>query len=149
MALSVETVNRLFASGRNYASTIAGFIGGIGIMSASQSKGLSDAFSEIFNGLSMILHGATSAWAILIVAFPIIGGIMGKLASNSATTANQATQVNAAVKDPNSPITKDTAASIIDATTNLDVVKTSETKIAVTDAEIANKVPSAIVQPAA
>src|SRR5579862_9785094 len=103
MALSVETVNRLLASGRNYASTVVGFIGGIGIMSASQSKGLTDALGEIINGLSMIVHGAASAWSILVVAFPVIGAVMARLASKSATTNNQATQLQAAVKDPNTP----------------------------------------------
>lgn len=114
MALSVETVGRLLASGRNYVSTIVGFIGGVGIMSASQSKGLGDAFTEIFNGLSMVVHGATSAWAILIVAFPIIGAIMAKFASNSASTPNQAASVNAAIKDPNTPITMEIKAAVLD-----------------------------------
>jgi short subunit fatty acids transporter len=148
MALSVETANRLLASGRNYASTIVGFIGGIGLMSASQSKGLSDAFAEMFNGLSMIVHGATSAWAILVVAFPVIGAVMAKLASNSATVDNQAVQVKAAVKDPNTQVSKEASANILEATTSLDVVKKDETKITVTDPEIAQKVPSAAVQPA-
>lgn len=125
MAFSTETIGRLLASGRNYASTIAGFIGGIGLMSASQSKGLTDAFNEIFNGLSMIVHGATSAWAILIVAFPVIGAIMAKFASNSATTVSQAKAVKAAVDDPNTvivpeakvAITTAAAAAVADPTT--------------------------------
>ena len=78
MAISSETIGRLLASGRNYASTIVGFIGGIGLMSASQQKGFSDAIGEIFNGLSQVVHGATSLWQILIVAFPIIGILMAK-----------------------------------------------------------------------
>lgn len=119
MAFSVETVNRLLASGRNYVSTTVGFIGGIGLMSASQNKGLTDAFSEIFNGLSMVVHGATSAWAILIVAFPIIGGIMAKLASNSATTDNQAKQLKAAIIDPNTPIAPEVKATVLDAATEV------------------------------
>lgn len=123
MALSVETVNRLLASGRNYASTIAGFIGGIGIMSASQSKGLTDAFAEIFNGLSMIVHGATSAWAILIVAFPIIGTIMARMASNSATTKNQAAQVQAAIADPNTPVPTEVKVAVVNAAARLPEVE--------------------------
>lgn len=115
MQISTETVGRLLASGRNYASTIVGFIGGVGIMSASQSKGLTDAFNEIFNGLSMIFHGATSAWQIIIVAFPIIGAVMAKFASNSATVVNQAAAVQAAVKDPNTPVAPEAKASILDA----------------------------------
>lgn len=113
MALSTETVGRLLASGRNYASTIVGFIGGVGVVSASQSKGLSDSFTEIFNGLSMVFHGATSLWQILVVAFPIIGVILAKLASNSAKVTNQAPAVLAAVKDPATPIPPETKIAII------------------------------------
>ena len=104
MALSVETVNKLLASGRNYISTVVGFVGGIGLMSASQQKGVSDAFGEIFNGLSQIVHGATSLWGILVVAFPIIGIWMAQIAKNSATVSSQAPAVLAAAKDPNTPI---------------------------------------------
>lgn len=113
MALSSETVGRLLASGRNYASVVVGFIGGVGVVSASQQKGLSDALSEIFNGLSMVFHGATSLWQILIVAFPIIGVIMAKMASNSAKMTNQAPAVLAAVKDPATPIPPETKTAII------------------------------------
>ena len=113
MAISSETIGRLLASGRNYASTIVGFIGGIGLMSASQQKGFSDAIGEIFNGLSQVVHGATSLWQILIVAFPIIGIFMAKLASNSAKVSNQAPAVLAAVVDPNTPITPETNTAIV------------------------------------
>lgn len=113
MTISSETVGRLLASGRNYASTVVGFIGGVGVISAAQSKGLTDALGEIFNGLSMIVHGATSMWQILVVAFPIIGIVMAKMASNSAKTVNQAAAVQAAVVDPNTPISPETKASIV------------------------------------
>jgi hypothetical protein len=112
VAFSSETIGRLLASGRNYASTIAGFIGGVGLMSASQSKGLTDAFNEIFNGLSMIVHGATSAWAIIIVAFPVIGGIMAKFASNSATMVSQAKALKAGVDDPNTVVAPEAKVAI-------------------------------------
>jgi hypothetical protein len=113
MALSSETVNRLLASGRNYASTLVGFIGGIGVVSAAQDKGLMDAVNEIFNGLSMVFHGATSLWQLLVVAFPIIGLVMGKLASNSAKVTNQAAAVKAAVVDPNTPIPPEAKTAIV------------------------------------
>lgn len=113
MTLSAETINRLLASGRNYASTVVGFIGGVGIVSASQSKGLTDALNEILNGLSMIVHGATSLWQILIVAFPIIGIVMAKFASNSAKVTNQAAAVKAAVIDPNTPIPPEAKTAIV------------------------------------
>lgn len=113
MALSVETVNKLFASGRNYISTIVGFVGGIGLMSAAQQKGVMDALNEIFNGLSQIFHGATSLWGILIVAFPAIGIWMAQMAKNSASVPNQAASLQAAVADPNTPITPETKTTIV------------------------------------
>ncbi len=115
MAFSTETVGRLLASGRNYASTIVGFVGGIGLMSAAQQKGFTDALNEIFNGLSQIIHGATSLWQILIVAFPIIGVLMARMASNSAKVSNQAPAVLEAIKDPNTPITPEVKAAVIQA----------------------------------
>lgn len=139
MAFSTETVGRLLASGRNYASTIVGFIGGVGLMSASQSKGLSDAFAEMFNGLSMVFHGATSAWQIIVVAFPIVGVVMAKMASNSAKVTNQAAAVQAAVKDPNTAVAIEAKASILDAAANAaPLAKPIEVK----DEALATLVPS-------
>ncbi len=119
MSISTETIGRLYASGRNYISVAVGFIGGIGIVSASQSKGLTDSLNEIYNGISMILHGATSLWQILIVAFPIIGVAMAKLASNSAKTTNQAVAVKAAIVDPNTPIAPEVKATVLEAATEV------------------------------
>jgi hypothetical protein len=113
MAISTETIGRLLASGRNYASVLVGFVGGVGVVSASQQKGLTDALNEIFNGLSMVFHGATSLWQILVVAFPIIGVVLAKFASNSAKVTNQAAAVQAAVKDPNTPIPPETKTAIV------------------------------------
>lgn len=137
MAFSVETVNRLLASGRNYASTIVGFIGGVGLMSASQSKGLTDAISEMINGLSMIVHGAVSAWGILIVAFPIIGGIMAKMASNSAKPSNQAVSLQAAVNDPKTIVPMEAKVALLDATAALKEVDKTK-PIVVTDQKLAD-----------
>lgn len=119
MAISTETIGRLLASGRNYASTIVGFIGGVGLVSASQQKGLTDALTEIWNGLSQIVHGATSLWQILIVAFPIIGVLMARMASNSAKVSNQAPAVLAAIKDPNTPVTPEVKAVVLEAATEV------------------------------
>lgn len=113
MALSTETIGRLLASGRNYASLIVGFVGGVGVISASQQKGFTDALNEIFNGLSMVFHGATSLWQILIVAFPVIGVAMAKFASNSAKVTNQAAAVKAATVDPNTPIPPEAKTAIV------------------------------------
>lgn len=115
MPISTETVGRLLASGRNYVSTVVGFIGGIGLMSAAQQKGVTDAFTEIFNGLSQIVHGATSLWGILVVAFPIIGIWMAQIASKSASVPKQAEAIKAAVADPNTPIPPEAKKAIVDA----------------------------------
>lgn len=141
MAISSETVGRLLASGRNYASMFVGLVGGIGLMTAAQSKGLGEAFTEIFSGLNMIAHGASSAWQILIVAFPIVGVILAKWASNSAKVDNQAAAVQAAVKDPNAPVSLEAKAAILDATANLAEVK-KDRPIEVTDPVLANAVPA-------
>lgn len=119
MAFSTETINRLLASGRNYASVVVGFVGGVGVISAAQQKGFTDALNEIFNGLNMVFHGATSLWQILIVAFPVIGVAMAKLASNSAKVTNQAPAVLAAVKDPATAIPPETKTAILEAATEV------------------------------
>ena len=115
MAISSETIGRLLASGRNYISTIVGFIGGIGLMSVSQQKGVSDAFNEIFNGLSEIVHGATSLWGVLVVAFPVIGVWMSQMASKSATVTSQAAALKTAVADPKTSIPPEAAKNIVEA----------------------------------
>ncbi len=120
MQISTETAGKLLASGRNYVSTIVGFIGGIGLMSASQQKGFTDALNEIFNGLSQIVHGATSLWQILIVAFPIIGVWMASMAKKSASTPSQAASLKAAVNDPNTTISPET--KVVIAATAADAV---------------------------
>lgn len=145
MAFSTETIGQLLASGRHYVSTTVGFIGGIGIMSAAQSKGLTDAINEIFQGLNMIAHGATSAWAILVVAFPVIGAIMAKFASNSASLPSQAAAVKAAVEDPNTPVPLEAKAAILDATAKLPEV-VSDIKVA--DPTLAAVTESSQVKPA-
>ncbi len=120
MAFSTETIGRLYASGRNYANLAIGFASGIGIISAAQNKGLMDSLSEIGNGISQIVHGATSAWQILaVVAAPIIGPILAKMASNSAKVTNQAPAVLAAIKDPNTPISAEVKSTVIEAATEV------------------------------
>lgn len=137
MAFSTETIGRLLASGRNYASTVVGFIGGIGVISAAQNKGLTDALNEIFTGLSQVVHGATSLWQILIVAFPIIGVVMAKIASNTAKTSNQAAAVKIAVNDPNTPVSAETKATVLATVVDLKEVP-KDTVIPVNDPVVAN-----------
>lgn len=120
MAISTETIGRLYASGRNYINLGIGFASGVGILSASQNKGLTDALGEMYNGVSMIVHGATSAWTILaVVAAPIIGPILARMASNSAKTVNQAASVKAAIVDPNTEIKPEVKAAVLEAATEV------------------------------
>lgn len=118
MALSTETIGRLYASGRNYINLGIGFASGIGLLSAAQNKGLMDALTEMYNGISMIVHGATSAWTILaVVLAPIVGPILARWASNSAKVENQAAAVKAAIVDPNTPITPEAKVAVLEAAT--------------------------------
>lgn len=137
---SVETVGKLYASGRNLVSTAVGLIGGIGLMSAAQSKGMMDALQQIYDGIALIVSGSTSLWNILLVAFPIIGGLMAKYASNSAKTDNQAAAVTAAIKDTNTPISIETKAAVLESVANIEEVKTPVIKVA--DPVLAELVPS-------
>ena len=139
MNISTETIGKWLAEGRNYGSTIVGFIGGIGLMSAAQQKGLTDALGEIYNGLSLIVHGATSFWQILVVAFPIIGVVFAKMAKKSATVDSQTAAIAAAVKDPNTQLSLNAKASLLDATAEAaPLAKPIEIK----DAMLAAAVPS-------
>jgi hypothetical protein len=149
MALSVEGLNKGLAQVRGYSQYFMGLATAVGVMTAAQQKEAYEAMGEIVNGLSQVLHGTTNLWSIgVVVLGPMVSIALSQWSKHTATTQSQAAQVNAAVKDPNSAINKDTAASILDATTSLDVVKKDETKIVVKDEALANKVPSPVVQPA-
>ena len=124
MKFSVETLGKIAAQGRNYASMLVGFIGGVGIISASQSKGLTDSLTEIANGVSQIVHGATSIWQILIAAFPFIAVWFASIAGKSATTDSQAAAVKAAVNDPTKPVSLQAKANIMDTAVAAGEVKT-------------------------
>lgn len=142
MQISTETIGKWLAEGRNYGSIIVGFVGGVGVVSASNSKGLTDSINEIFNGLSMVVHGATSFWQILAVAFPIIGVVFAKLAKKSASVDNQAASLKAAAQDPNTTISKQATADILTATVETaPLAKPIEVK----DKELANSIPSSLV----
>lgn len=144
MKFSVETLGKIAAQGRNYASMLVGFIGGVGIISAAQSKGLTDSLNEIAAGVSQIIHGATSIWQILIAAFPFLAVWFAKMAGNSAKTTSQAAAVQAAVKEangnPNTQLPLQTKAAILDAAASLPEVK--PTTIKVSDPVLAVAVPA-------
>lgn len=120
MAFSTETIGRLYASGRNYINSGLGLLTGIGLMSAAQNKGLTDSLTEIYNGVSQIVHGATSAWQIIaVVAAPILTPLIARWASKSATVANQSVAVVTAIKDPNTPIAPEVKATVLEAATEV------------------------------
>lgn len=120
MGISTETIGRLYASGRNYINSGVGLLTGIGLMSAAQNKGLMDALNEMYNGVSQIVHGATSAWTILAVLLaPIVTPILSRMASNSAKVENQAPKVLEAIKDPNTPISPEVKAAVLEAATEV------------------------------
>jgi hypothetical protein len=140
MTFSTETIGRLYASGRNYINSGLGLLTGIGLMSAAQNKGLTDSLTEIYNGVSQIVHGATSAWQIIaVVAAPILTPIIARWASKSATVDSQAAAVQTAAKDPNTVVSQVAKASMLDA-----VAETAPLAkpIVIKDAALAAAVPS-------
>lgn len=142
MKISTETVGKWLAEGRNYGSIAVGFIGGIGIVSVPQQKGLSEAISQMYDGAMLIVTGASSFSQIVMVAFPIIGVALAKWAKNSAKVDNQAAAVQAAAKDPNTDISMNAKASMLDAVAEaVPLAKPIEVK----DKALANTVPSDLV----
>lgn len=114
MAFSVETVARLMASARGYAQFGVGALTSIGLLSAANSKGLTDGFADVFAGITQTIHGFTSIWQILaVVMAPIASVVLAKWSSNTAKTVNQAAAVKAAVADPNTPITPEVKTAIV------------------------------------
>jgi len=145
MNFSVETINRLLASGRGYAQYVAGAATMFGLLSAADNKAILDAITQIYTGMTQVVHGGEALW---IVLGPIASVALARWSSSSAKTVNQATQVAAAVKDPNTPVTIEAKAAVLDATANLPEVK-KDKPIEVTDSKLAHLVPAANVVPSA
>lgn len=142
MNISTETIGKWLAEGRNYGSMILGFATGVGLMTAAQQQGMLDALHQMYQGVTLIVSGATSFWQILIVAFPIVGVVFAKWAKNSAKVDNQAAAVQAAAKDPNTNISLQATASILDAAATAAPLANP---IEVKDPVLANAVPSNLV----
>lgn len=123
MAFSTETIGKWLAEGRNYGSMILGFATGIGLMTAAQQQGLTDAIHQMYQGVTMIVSGATSFYQILIVAFPIVGVMFAKWAKKSATVDSQSAAVAAAVADPLTPVSLEAKVNIANATAKLPEVE--------------------------
>lgn len=115
MAISSETIGKWLAEGRNYGSMILGFATGIGLMTAAQQQGMTDAIHQMYQGVTLIISGATSFYQILIVAFPIVGVLLAKMAKKSATVDSQAAALQTAAKDPNTVVSTQATAAILDA----------------------------------
>ncbi len=139
MKISTETIGKWLAEGRNYGSMILGFATGIGLMTAAQQQGMMDAIHQMYQGVTLIISGATSFWQILIVAFPVIGVVFAKWAKKSATVDSQAAALQAAAKDPNTQVSTQATAAILDAAAETAPLKD---KIKVTDPILAEAVPS-------
>ncbi len=139
MAFSTETIGKWLAEGRNYGSMILGFATGIGLMTAAQQQGLTDAIHQMYQGVTMIVSGATSFYQILIVAFPIVGVMFAKWAKKSATVESQSAALVAAAKDPNTTLSKAATANLLEATVEAaPLAKPIEIK----DKELAEAIPS-------
>lgn len=145
MGLSIETVRRFYASGRNYANYFLGVATTLGFVSASQSKTLTDSFNEIVNGVSQIVHGATSIWQVgVVVLGPVTGVILARFASNSASTASQMASVKAAANDPTDPEkAKAAQAAMLTAVTTTNGINVEG--VIKAPPEVASAVPSAQV----
>ena len=113
MKISTETIGKWYAEGRNYGSMALGLLTGIGVMSAAQQQGMMDAINQMYQGVLMIVSGATSFYQILIVAFPIVGVMLAKWAKKSATVDSQSKAVLTAAQDPNTEISKGATANLL------------------------------------
>jgi hypothetical protein len=138
MALSVETVNRLLASTRGYTQYVVGIATGVGLLKAANGTAITDAMGEMLDGLSHVFHGGQALW---IAILPIMSFALSQWSSWTAKTSNQAAQVAAAVKDPNTVLTQDTKASLLDGAASLPEVK-KDVPIVVTDTNLASAVPA-------
>lgn len=113
MKISTETIGKLYAEWRNYGSMALGLLTGIGLMSAAQQQGMMDAINQMYQGVLMIVSGATSFYQILIVAFPVVGIMFAKMAKKSATVDSQSKAVLTAAQDPNTEISKGATANLL------------------------------------
>lgn len=149
MKFTTEDIGRLLASGRGYAQAGVGLVFGVGLTNAAQNKGFIDSITEMYNGLMMVIHGATSFWQIAIAVFgPLASFALAKWSSNSAKTVNQSASVNAAVKEAvadNKPIPLVVKANAIDTAAQIPEVKENNPTIKVGDPKLANAVPAEMV----
>ena len=142
MALSIETTNRLLATARGYSQYVIGLGTAVGVLSAANGQDVGQAFTQIYDGVSQIITGGHTLW---VIALPICSYLLARMSSTSAKTSNQAAQVQAAVKDPNTILDRDAKASLLDAAANLDEVDKAH-PIIVTSHALAAAVPATNVR---
>lgn len=117
-------------------------------MSAANSRTLLDSIGEVFAGIQQIAHGFSSIWQVgVAVIGPIAAVALARWSSNTAKTVNQAASVQAAVLDPNTVVSVQAKAALLDATANLNEVK-KDAPILVTDPVLAAIVPASNVKAA-
>lgn len=138
--LSLETIAKLYAQGRNYVNMGLGAVVMFGMMTASQQKSVMDGLTDIWTGLGQAFTGASHIWQVgVIVVGPIITAYLAKKAGNSASTQSQGDSLKARAADPNG--SGNEAKSVaLDVATTLPGVKI-EGKI-IASPEVAAAVPS-------
>lgn len=110
MKLSIGMIGQIYAAGRNYINLILGFCTSLGLLSVTQSKTLTESFAEVYQGISLIAHGFTSIWQVLVVVGgPLVGAIVAWWASRSAKPENQAASLVAQAQDPTNPVKQEAA----------------------------------------
>jgi hypothetical protein len=94
--ISFETLARFYAAARNYASLAIGFATSIGLISIAQQKTMTDGLSEIYAGISEIVHGAGSIWQVLVVVGgPFVAAVLAWYAQRSAKAKSSAAAIGA------------------------------------------------------
>lgn len=145
MNLSLETIAKIYAQGRNYINQFLGAVVMFGVMTASQQKQVMDGLSDIWSGLTQAFSGASHVWQVAVIVLgPIIGGWLAKKAGNSASTEGQKQSLIARAHDENGAGTAAKVA-VIDAVTKLPGVEIDGAIKA--PPAVANAVPSDQVIP--
>lgn len=120
MQISLETLGRVWAGGRNQVNQVLGFAAGVGVITIAQDKGAMDAIDQIGQGLNLIFHGASSLYGIgVVVLGPMVGWVLTWYAQRSAKTDKQAPAVLAAVVDPATPVSVEAKTAVLKAANSI------------------------------
>jgi len=138
VAFSVESVNKGLAAFRGYAQYFIGIGTGIGLIKASDGTDISQALGQVIDGLNQVVTGGHTLWVALL---PFGSVALAWWSSWTAKTTNQAAQVQAAVKDPNTVVPIEAKVALLDAAAKLPEVN-KDTPILVSDLKLAQAVPA-------